>query len=162
MKASFASEFDQKIDGKGRVSVPAEYRRIIEAEDPDYAEGRNARMIVVRGRTDARQLRCYTVTEHARLTESVDALPPGRQRTLMMRMMASGSQALDIDKDGRIVMPKPLRDKLQVQEGMLTYAGMIKYFEIWPTDLYDQEVRGQVDDLYTEDGEEVDPFDLLD
>ena len=32
MKASFASEFDQKIDGKGRVSVPAEYRRIIEAD----------------------------------------------------------------------------------------------------------------------------------
>ena len=35
MSEAFRGEFTQKVDGKARVSIPAAFRRVLEAGDPD-------------------------------------------------------------------------------------------------------------------------------
>ena len=37
MAEAFRGEFNQKVDGKARVSIPAPFRRVLEAGDPDLA-----------------------------------------------------------------------------------------------------------------------------
>jgi MraZ protein len=46
---SFYGEFTQKIDGKGRVSIPVDFRRALEQGDPDWAPGGRPRVRIVYG-----------------------------------------------------------------------------------------------------------------
>ena len=41
MKGRFRGESVHKVDQKGRVSVPASFRRVIEEGDPDWGAGVN-------------------------------------------------------------------------------------------------------------------------
>ena len=49
MSRRFRGESIHKVDGKGRVSIPAAFRRVLEENDPDYALGLNPNLIIVYG-----------------------------------------------------------------------------------------------------------------
>ncbi|MEM9123456.1 MAG: MraZ N-terminal domain-containing protein, partial [Pseudomonadota bacterium] len=39
MVRRFRGEFDQRVDGKGRMSIPASFRRVLEQGDPNWSSG---------------------------------------------------------------------------------------------------------------------------
>ena len=47
MSRRFRGESIHKVDGKGRVSIPAAFRRVLEEHDPDYALGLNPNLIII-------------------------------------------------------------------------------------------------------------------
>ena len=49
MVLSFTGEHTQKVDGKGRMSIPADFRRVLESQDPDWTDGLNPRMYLLYG-----------------------------------------------------------------------------------------------------------------
>ncbi|MDG1769388.1 MAG: MraZ N-terminal domain containing protein, partial [Yoonia sp.] len=49
MVLSFTGEHIQKVDGKGRMSIPADFRRVLESQDPDWTDGLNPRMYLLYG-----------------------------------------------------------------------------------------------------------------
>ena len=46
----FRGEAENKVDAKGRISIPAPFRRILEEGDPDWSSGLNPNLVIVYGR----------------------------------------------------------------------------------------------------------------
>ena len=58
----FRGSEEVKVDAKGRVSIPAKFRRVFESADPDFDSARNrAQLVVVYGFADWTHLRLYTM-----------------------------------------------------------------------------------------------------
>ena len=48
----FRGSEEVKVDAKGRVSIPAKFRRVFESCDPDWETGRRPQLVIVYGRED--------------------------------------------------------------------------------------------------------------
>ena len=49
MTLGFTGEHTLKVDSKGRMSVPADFRRVLEAGDPDWTTGLQVGLYVIYG-----------------------------------------------------------------------------------------------------------------
>ncbi len=132
----FRGEFHQKVDGKGRVSIPASFRRVIELLDPDWEPGKRPRFVIVYGDERRRHLECFSMAA----MEDVDARlalmqrgSPARRR--LEKLVYTQSLEAEVDEDGRIVLPQRLRDKIGL-EGEAYFAGTADTFQIWRPETY--------------------------
>ncbi len=163
MGLSFRGEFDQKVDGKGRMSIPADFRRVLEAGDPEYPEKRpNARLVVLYGPHLKNCLHVYTIEDMAEIEAGIRALPRGSaERKQASRMILSKSWETEIDRDGRIVLPKDRREQIRL-DGMAKMVAMGDYFEIWNADTYAKEEAAEIEDYLAEMPGDFDPLTLVD
>ena len=69
---------------------------------------------------------------------------------------------LDVDKDGRTVMPIKQRQKLGLKDGELYFSGLGDHFEIWKAETYTEEVGDNMADWLEGQGDDFDPLSLLD
>ena len=61
MARRFRGESVHKVDSKGRVSVPAPFRRVLEEGDPDWTPGANPNLVLVYGRMGRNCLEGYSM-----------------------------------------------------------------------------------------------------
>jgi len=144
---AFRGEFSQKVDGKARVSIPMQFRRILEAGDPACTDGTRSKFVMVYGdggEADRAYVECYTVTGMARLVARIRRLPQGQMATRKMtRQYITLSQVVEVDDDGRIVLPPGVRERMGVASDDLkdgieaTFAGTLDTFQLWRRDVYD-------------------------
>ncbi|NBO20659.1 MAG: transcriptional regulator MraZ [Rhodobacteraceae bacterium] len=144
MTEAFRGEFTQKVDNKARVSIPAAFRRVLEAGDPDSPR---PRIVMVYGDERRQYVECYTVAEMAQLERRIRKLPLGSpQRRLLERNLITLSLTAEVDEDGRIVLAPKLRDKMGLDGDALSagaeavFAGMLDTFQIWKRDRYEAEL----------------------
>ncbi len=165
VQKAFRGEYEQKIDGKGRVSIPSSFRRVLETGDPEFAPGPDAvaNLIVVYGNPSQKFLLGYSVRAMSEVDEKIRSLKQGRHRARLQRMFNTFSDELTVDQTGRLVLPKRLREKLGLAEaGTLMFAGTNETFEIWHPDAYAAMLEG-LDDQGDEAFEiDSDPRMLLD
>ncbi len=147
MAEAFRGEFGQKVDAKARVSVPAAFRRVLEAGDPAQSAGSRARLVLVHGDPGRRFCECYTIEGMRRLERRILRMPKGdRRRLFLARNMITLSQEIEIDDDGRIVLPPKAREKIglagpALREGAeAVFAGMLDSFQIWSRADYEAEL----------------------
>ena len=140
---AFRGEFYQKVDGKARVSIPAAFRRILDGADPASAEFPRTRMIMVYGGKNRRFVECYSRAGADDLAAQVAAIPQGsRDRDRAERDLITRSATVEIDEDGRIVLPPQVRDKLALTPEMLAagidaaFAGATNRFKLFRRDVY--------------------------
>ncbi|MDO5620135.1 MAG: division/cell wall cluster transcriptional repressor MraZ [Paracoccus sp. (in: a-proteobacteria)] len=131
MARRFRGSEDVKIDAKGRMSVPARFRRVFELSDPDFESGRRAQMVIVYGGPQQDHLKLYTIEAIEEIDAQIHRMPRGSvQRLVLERLMNGQSIEAEIDDDGRLVMPQKLRDKL----GLTDRAHMVAsgdYLKLW-------------------------------
>jgi len=133
----FKGTVDQKIDAKGRVSVPAALRKVAEQCDPDFksgdkdSKGTPATICVVFQPDAMDFLECYSVEGMAEIDSYIDALDIGSPERdgLEFRYHANVTLA-EIDGDGRIVIPLAHRTRLGF-DGDARFIGLGDRFEIW-------------------------------
>jgi len=160
---SFRGEFNQKVDGKGRMSIPADFRRVLESGDPEYPESRsNPRMVVLYGPHLKNCLHAYTIEDMAEIEAGIRALPRGSvKRKQASRMILGKSWETEVDRDGRIVLPKNRREQIDLQADA-TMIAMGDYFEIWNATTYHAEETSETEEYLSEQPDDFDPLSFLD
>ncbi|MEJ6401480.1 division/cell wall cluster transcriptional repressor MraZ [Yoonia sp. 2307UL14-13] len=163
MVQSFTGEHTIKVDGKGRMSIPADFRRVLEEGDPEWTPGLSPRMYLLYGDHLKNELHGYTVDEFNAVVAQINALPRGSDRKKKLsRLIIGQSIRLDVDKDGRTVMPIKQRQKLGLSEGMLTFSGLGDHFEIWKAETFEDKVADDLQGWLSEQEDGFDPLILLD
>lgn len=114
----FLGEFEHTIDDKGRVAIPARFR-----------EELGERFVLTRGFEQC--LQAFPRSMWEALSEKVDRLPIGSpQARNMRRILFSPAAEVEIDRQGRILIPQGLREYAGLAEEVLI-TGMNTYFELW-------------------------------
>lgn len=114
----FIGEYYHNIDEKGRLAVPVKFRQKL-------AKG----AVVTRGLDDC--LFLYTKTEWEVLAEKLSKLPISKANTrAFARLMLAGAMDVEIDSQGRIVLPDYLRKYAGVVKKVVV-AGLYNRLEIW-------------------------------
>ena len=131
MGRRFRGESHHKVDTKGRVSIPASFRRVIEASDPNWKSGENPELVIVYGDHRRNYLECYTMEAIEEVDAKIDALPRGSmQRKMLQRLFHGQSFPTTVDETGRLVLPAKLRTKIGLEkEAFFMAAG--DTFQIW-------------------------------
>ncbi|MFZ0100243.1 MAG: division/cell wall cluster transcriptional repressor MraZ [Gemmobacter sp.] len=151
MSEAFRGEFNQKVDAKARVSIPAPFRRVLEAGDPS-CEGGRPKFVMVYGRPNCAFVECYTIAGMKRLEARIRLMAPGtRERRLMERNFVTLSQLVEVDDDGRIVLPPKGREKIGLVPEIMkdgaeaVFAGTLDTFQIWHRAAYEAELSAEED-----------------
>ena len=118
----FRGRYEHTIDAKGRTSVPARYRDVLDAI--------SERRIVVTSALDP-CLAAYTMPEWAAFEERLAKMPQfDRAVQKLKRLYVSGAVECEIDESGRILIPPSLREHARLTKDVL-WAGSGKYAELW-------------------------------
>jgi len=150
------------MDSKGRVSIPADFRRVLESGDPSWTDGLNPSLYLLYGEHLKNQLQAFTVEEFNALAARIRAMPLGNAgRTKLSRLYMGQSIRMDVDKDGRIVMPIRQRQKLGLSEGEIYFSGVGDRFEIWKAETYQATVGESLTDWLADQPDDFDPLSLL-
>jgi MraZ protein len=134
---SFRGESHHKVDAKGRVSIPALFRRVIEACDPNWTAGAAPELVIVYGDHRRQYLECYTMEAINEVDEKISALPRGtKERKLLQTLFHGQSFPTSIDDTGRLVLPAKLRQKIDL-DGEAFFFGQGDTFQIWKPETYE-------------------------
>lgn len=161
MVRRFRGESVHKVDGKGRVSIPAAFRRVLEEGDPEWRDGLAPSLVIVYGDHRRNFLEGYTMQAIADVDERISRLPRGsKPRRLLERMFNGQSLHTQVDPGGRLVLPQRLRDKIGLEEEAL-FVATGDTFQIWAPAAHEAH-EAEIDTWYDELGPDMDPLELLD
>jgi MraZ protein len=133
-RASFLTgEFRHALDDRGRIAVPARFR------------GR-----LSQGATLARWLdRClglFPSDAWEELAGKLRGLPLTNPRAReFARFMSSGAVDVELDKQGRVLVPSYLREYAGITEGEVVVVGALNRLELWAPSAW-QPYRAKIED----------------
>jgi transcriptional regulator MraZ len=158
----FRGESQNKVDTKGRVSIPASFRRVLEAGDPNWQSGDQPELVIVYGDHRRKFLECYTMEAIDEVDAKIDALPRGSmERKMLQRMFHGQSFPTAVDETGRLVLPAKLRKKIDLdKEAFFIAAG--DTFQIWKPETYETEELAKAEEWLDELPDDFDPMAFLD
>ncbi|MDA8585657.1 division/cell wall cluster transcriptional repressor MraZ [Rhodobacteraceae bacterium] len=137
MVRSFRGEGTQKVDAKGRVSIPATFRAVLRDGDPSWTDGKPPEFVIVYGGEDRNFLECFTMDAVKDVDEKITRMSRGsKARRKLSKMFNGQSQTATVDDTGRIVLPAKLRNKIDI-DGDAYFIAMGDTFEIWKPETYE-------------------------
>ena len=124
----FLSRFDNKVDRKGRVSIPAPWRTALATQT--FAG------VVVYPSPVNQGIMGSGIDRMEQLSESIDSLNPFSDEfgAFATAILASSFQ-LSFDGDGRVILPQPILDFAGITE-TATFTGLGPTFQIWQPDKF--------------------------
>ncbi len=162
MVRRFRGEFHQKVDGKGRVSIPAGFRRVLESGDPAWSDGKSPEFVIVYGDHRRHYLECYTMDAAAEVDAKIADLPRGSMERRMLERLFNGQSLLSsIDETGRIVLPAKLRSKIGLDDTAY-FIATGDTFQIWEPETFEKVEDAKTAAWLDEFPEDFDPLTLLD
>jgi MraZ protein len=121
----FIGEYHHTLDDKGRLQIPVKFRT-------DLAKG----AVVTRGLDNC--LFVYTKKEWALLAEKLARLPIAQANSrAFSRLMLAGAMEVDLDKQGRVVLPEYLRQFAGLKTKAVI-AGLYNRLELWDKDAWEK------------------------
>ena len=157
----FRGESLHKVDAKGRVSVPAAFRRVLEEGDPDFSGGSYPNFVIVYGGIRGNCLEGYTISSITKVDKLISKLPRfSRDREILERFINTQSTYMQLDETGRIVLSLRLKEKIGIKDEAI-FAGMGEKFQIWEPKSY-QDGMDALDESFKNLSEDENPFLKLD
>ena len=157
----FRGEAENKVDAKGRVSIPAPFRRVLEEGDPDWSVGVSPNFVIVYGRRNSKCLEGYSLRSINDVDNLVSRLPRySKEREILERLLNSQSIYAQVDENVRIVLPPKLREKVEINSKAM-FVGMGDKFQIWEPNSYQEDML-LMDQKLSENNFEEEIYSLLD
>src|SRR5688572_29306465 len=114
----FLGEYEHNVDDKGRLAIPARFRE-------DLGDG----VVITRGFD--RCLMGFPRPIWEQLSQQVSGLSLGQgDARNLRRLLFSGAADVQLDRQGRILIPQNLRDYAGLAEPVIV-VGLNTHFEIW-------------------------------
>jgi MraZ protein len=128
----FLGESLNKVDGKGRVSIPAKFRRVLQNCDPEYAPGGAPRLYIAYGDPKKAYLECLSGDAFDKIDDMIQKLTPGSPlKKAMSYLYYTKCDATVLDDTGRLVLSQASRGKIGLEDGAL-FRGNGDQFHILP------------------------------
>lgn len=136
-------EFQHNLDPKGRMAIPAKFR-----------ENLQGGAIVTRGLDSC--LFIFTPKEWQALAEKLTALPLAQANSrAFVRLMLAGATDVEIDGQGRILIPEYLRKYAGLKKEAVV-TGLYNRIEVWDKEnwnRYKQKTEGASEEIAEKLGE---------
>ncbi|MDP3953290.1 MAG: division/cell wall cluster transcriptional repressor MraZ [bacterium] len=133
----FIGEYQHNLDPKGRVAIPAKFRRSL-----------SGGAIITRGLDHC--LFVFNKKDWEKLAEKLIALPLAQANSrAFVRLMLSGASDVDVDTQGRILIPDYLRSYAGLKKSAKV-IGVYNRMEIWDETAwqkYKAKTEGSSDDI---------------
>lgn len=114
------------IDAKGRMAIPARYRDLLDSA------------MVLTIDTEETCLLLYPVLEWQKIEASLQKLPSfNAAARRIQRLLIGHATDIDLDAQGRILLPQELRQYAQLQK-QAVLIGQGNKFEVWNDELWQQ------------------------
>ena len=131
----FVGKYNNSIDSKSRVIVPAKFR--------DELEGR----CIIAKSLD----RCLTIYPLAQwekfVEEKLEILPAGNpQARKLKRHFYSSAAECDVDKQGRLTIPQELKEYAGIEKELIT-VGSDKTIDVWSREHWEDELDPDTGEL---------------
>jgi MraZ protein len=146
MAEAFRGEFYQKVDAKGRVSIPAAFRRILESDDPPSTDFPRPRVYMIYGGANRNFVECYTKAGADALADEISLMDEGSDEREQVEFdLLSCSVMVEVEPDGRIVLPPRVREKVGLAGADFAgdeaaFQGRNNRFRLYRRDTYDSAV----------------------
>ncbi len=142
----FMGEYQHNIDTKGRIIVPSKFR-----------EGLGEQFVVTRGLDQC--LFAYPMNEWHQLEEKLKKLPlTKKDARAFTRFFFSGAVECEVDKQGRINIPAPLRKYASIEKECAV-IGVSNRVEFWADEKWNEFVDVS-EESFAEIAENMMDFDL--
>ncbi len=131
MAVGFMGTFEHSIDDKGRVIVPSKLRE--QVNPVDQAAG----FIVTHAPEGC--LFLYLPDDWREISSRIEKLPKGKAGVrALQRRIFSRAEHVTLDRQGRILIPDRLRNKVGIQRD-LVLAGACDRIEVWSKDAWESQ-----------------------
>lgn len=138
----FVSNFTNRLDAKGRVSIPASFRAVLVR---DGFEG-----LYVHPALDTPALDAGGNALLAEIDGLLSTLSPySEERDHLSTALLGTSEVLKVDTEGRVILTDTLRDHAGIADHV-TFVGHGQKFQMWKPDLFRahlEEARAKVREL---------------
>jgi MraZ protein len=130
----FRGNHPTRVDEKGRLKVPAEYKRVI---DEKYAQ----KFYITS--TDGISAQIYPFEEWERIEQRLASLSTYNptKKTFLTRTNYYG-QVVEMDGQGRLLIPQTLREAAKIR-GEVAVLGQLTYLEVRNNEALVQEITEQ-------------------
>lgn len=124
----FLGTHQNRLDAKGRVSVPAPFRSTLRARNESAGGGGH---LVLRPSHQHACIEAWPATDFEALAQPLDRLDLfGQQHDDLAFTLYADAFQLEADKEGRIVLPDPLVSYAGLTDAVV-FIGLGRIFQIW-------------------------------
>ena len=126
----FLSTYENKLDKKGRVSVPASYR--------SYLSSLGYNGVICYPSFNNQSIEACSQDRIEKLSNTIDSLNPFEEkRDFFATSILSESINLQFDSEGRISLSSKLLKHAKIKNNML-FVGQGKTFQIWEPSIFEK------------------------
>jgi MraZ protein len=144
------------------MSIPADFRRVLEAGDPNWSDGKAPEFVLVFGDHRRKYLECYTMDAANEVDQKIAKMPRGSmERRMLERLFNGQSFKLAVDETGRIVLPAMSRKKIDLDD-MAFFIATGDTFQIWKPETYEAIEVAKTEAWLDQYPDDFDPLTLLD
>jgi len=130
--SSFKGQFRYTIDSKGRINIPAKFRKAISPEA-------NETFVITRGMENC--IYAFPLDEWNKNEEKLRRLSANQKDIrLFIRMTTSYISESQFDKQGRIAIPRFLIEFAKIEKEILI-IGTLDKLEIWNPTIYEEYLK---------------------
>ena len=126
----FLSTYTNKIDAKGRVSVPSSFRGVLEES--------GFKGLICYPSPILNSIEGCGFNRIKKLSDTIDALGPfSAERSAFSTSLLADSHQLSFDTEGRVILPINLIKFASIAE-KVSFVGMGETFQMWDPDKYSE------------------------
>ena len=126
----FLSTYENRLDKKGRVSVPASFR--------SYLSNMGYNGVICYPSFNNQSIEAWPQDRIEKISNSIDTLNPFEEkRDFFATSILSDSENLQFDTEGRVSLSKKLLDHAKIKNNIL-FVGLGKTFQIWEPTIFEK------------------------